>query len=92
MKPTLLFESDLGFRIVQVELPPGKREPKAAGEQEDDGVREIIEIADGRDALGMPRWKHLEKSSEGVATYNRICHALKRELLLRLEKANAENL
>lgn len=88
MKPTLLFQGD-GWRIVQVELPPNNREPKKPGEPEDDGVREVIEVSDGKDALGMQRWKHLDTKTEGVAQYNRVCHGLKRELLLRLELEHA---
>jgi len=88
--PTLLFEGD-GWRIVQIELPEKQREPHEPGKPDDDGIREIIEVTDGRDGLGAVRWKHLDGRNEGVATYNRVCHGLKRELLQRLEQTDASN-
>jgi hypothetical protein len=90
-KPTLLFEHPDGWRIVQIQLPEKQREPAAAGSPPDDGLREVIEVTDGRDDLGVQRWKRLDTKSEGVAQYNRVCHGLKRELLMRLENPNAEN-
>ena len=81
--PCVLFESreESGFwRIVRVQLPQKQRE-----NLDDDGVRDLIELADGKDLLGNWRWKQLDTKSEGVASFSRICHALKRALLKRLE-------
>lgn len=91
MKPTLVFEHPDGWRIVRLQIPEKQREPKEAGKPEDDGIREVIEVTDGRDDLGVQRWKRLDVKSEGVAQYNRVCHGLKRELLLRLERGNGES-
>lgn len=88
MKPTLLFEGE-GWRIVQIELPPNGREPKKPGEPEDDGIRDVIEITDGKDAMGVVRWTRLDVKHGGLGDYNRVCHGLKRELLLRLESEDA---
>ncbi len=74
------------WRIVRVRLPEKQREPHS----DDDGVRELIELADGKDLLGNWRWKQLDTKSEGVASFSRICHALKREFLKRLERNDAE--
>lgn len=91
MTPRLLFEHPEGWRIVRIQLPEKLREPKEAGKPADDGVRDLIEVTDGRDELGVQRWKRLDVKSEGVAQYNRVCHGLKRELISRLETDDAEN-
>lgn len=92
MTPTLLFEHPDGWRIVRVQVPEKQREPKEAGKPEDDGVRDVIEVTDGRDDMGVQRWKRLDTKTEGVAQYNRVCHGLKRELLKRMETTSAKNL
>jgi hypothetical protein len=92
MKPTLLFLSPDGWRIVQIEIPEKQREPVEAGKPVDDGVREVIEVTDGKDDMGVQRWKRLDTKTEGVAQYNRVCHGLKRELLLRLESTDGESI
>jgi hypothetical protein len=82
--PRVLYQSeDQGgaWRIVQVQIPEKQREPKIAGEAPDDGIREYIELADGYDLMGQRRWQRIEKKTEGVGTYDRLVHALKRELL-----------
>lgn len=79
--PRILFEGD-DWRIVRVELPPPRREGP-----DDKGVRDLIEVRDGKDLMEHPRWKQLDTKVEGVSTYSRICHALKRELLNRIDHA-----
>lgn len=92
----MVFQGD-GWRIVRVVIPPVKREPTEPGQPEDDGIRDLIEVTDGLDLLGGQRWTRLEKKAEGVATYDRIVHAMKRELLRLLpgvqeqETNDAEN-
>lgn len=75
MKPEVMLAGD-DWRIVRVELDPKRRET-----QDDDGIRDLIEVTDGRDLLGQQRWKQLDTKSEGVARYHQICHAMKRMLL-----------
>lgn len=75
MTPRILLQGE-DWRIVRIELPSNKRETP-----EDDGLRELIEVTDGKDLLGNVRWKQLEQKSEGVARYHQICHAMKRMLL-----------
>lgn len=89
MKPTLLFEGE-GWRLVRVQIPAANREPKQPGEPEDNGLRDLIEVTDGSDLLGNQRWTRLEKKAEGVATYDRIVHAMKRELLKFLPGAQEQ--
>ena len=87
--PRVIFESqdESGYyRIVRVQLDPKRRENES-----DTGIRDLIEIADGKDLLGHWRWKQLDTKAEGVASFSRICHALKRELISRLELQDAEN-
>ena len=86
MKPVLMFEGE-GWRIIRVVVPPANREP---GNNEDDGVRDLIEVTDGSDLLGNQRWTRLEKKAEGVATYDRIVHAMKRELMKLLPVAQEQ--
>ena len=78
------------WRIVRVQIPPQQREPTAPGEPEDDGYRDLIEVLDGKDLMGHPRWTRLDKKAEGVGTYDRICHALKRSLLELVDQLDTE--
>ena len=87
--PRVRYQGD-GWRIVQIQLPEKQREPHAPGEPPDDGLRDLIELADGGDLMGTPRWQRLDKKAEGVGTYDRICHALKRELLQLLDQLRTE--
>ncbi len=73
--PRVLYQGE-GWRIVQVQLPEKQRE-----DPQDEGLRELIEVSDGADLMGVPRWQRMEKKTEGVGTYDRILHSLKRELL-----------
>ena len=85
--PQILLTGD-DWRIVRVEIPKQRRESP-----EDDGVRDLIEVRDGKDLMEQPRWRQLDSKSEGVATFSRICHALKRELLKRAgETIHAQDL
>jgi hypothetical protein len=85
MKPHVRYQTP-DFRIVRVQLTEKQREPKEPGKPEDDGLRDLIEVADSYDLLGTPRWQRLDKKAEGVGTYDRICHAMKRELLQLLDQ------
>ena len=78
--PRIVYQGD-GWRIVQTQLPEKQREPKQPGEPADDGIRDLIEVADGVDLMGVQRWTRMDKKAEGVGTYDRILHAMKRELL-----------
>lgn len=87
--PHVMFEGE-GFRIVRTTVHASKREPTQPGQPDDDGIRDLIEVTDGTDLLGQQRWTRLEKKAEGVATYDRIVHALKRELLRLLPDAQEQ--
>lgn len=75
MTPHVLLQ-DGDWRIVRVEIPSTKREGP-----DDDGIRDLIEVTDGKDLLGQVRWRQLDTKHEGVARYHQICHAMKRLLL-----------
>lgn len=75
MTPHVVMQGD-DWRIVRVELPSNKRESP-----DDDGIRDLIEVTNGKDLLGTVRWHQLDTKSEGVARYHQICHAMKRMLL-----------
>lgn len=87
--PRVRYQGD-GWRIVRVQLPEKQREPKQPGEPADDGYRDLIEVVDGYDLMGDLRWTRLDKKAEGVATYDRIIHAMKRELLQLLDQHETE--
>lgn len=87
--PRIRYQGD-DWRIVQVQIPDQQRQPKVPGEPADDGLRDLIEILDGKDLMGQPRWTRLEKKAEGVGTYDRICHALKRSLLELIDQLETE--
>jgi hypothetical protein len=86
--PHVLFDStdESGrWRIVRVLIDPKRRENEA-----DDGIRDLIELADGVDLMGHQRWRQLDQKGEGIANVVRLCHSLKRELLARMETDDAE--
>ena len=87
--PSVRYQTD-DWRIVRVQLPEKQREPQQPGEPADEGYRDLIEVADGYDLMGHRRWTRLDKKAEGVGTYDRICHALKRELLQLHEQLETE--
>lgn len=84
MTPRIRYHGD-GWRVVQVELPPQQRE-----NADDDGLRDLIEVADGKDLMGEQRWTRLDKKAEGVGTYDRIIHAMKRSLLELIDQLETE--
>lgn len=75
MKPTVILQSD-SMRIVRFQVPPEKRNPN----EDDNGVREWIEVADGEDLMGQTRWVLLDRKA-GISDYVRVVGALKAELL-----------
>lgn len=75
MTPEIIFEAQ-GIRIVRCVIEAKRRE-----NEEDNGVREYIEVADGQDLMGQTRWTQLDRKSAGVSDYVRVVHALKAELL-----------
>lgn len=89
MTPRIRYQGS-GWRIVQVQIPPQQREPIKPGEPEDDGLRDLIEVEDGKDLLGQQRWTRLERKAEGVGTYDRVCHGLKRALLELIDQLETE--
>jgi hypothetical protein len=84
VKPTVLLTGE-DWRIVRVELDAKRRESP-----DDDGIRDLIEVTDGKDLLGNQRWKQLDAKHEGVARYHQICHAMKRMLLECVAARNQE--
>lgn len=80
MTPHVVLQGD-DWRIVRVEIPAKQREPVKPGDPPDDGIRDLIEVTNGKDLLGHVRWHQLDTKSEGVARYHQICHAMKRMLL-----------
>lgn len=53
-------------------------------------VKDVIEAADGRDALGVVRWQAVDGNRNGVSTYMRVIRALTEQLILRVEKTDAQ--
>ena len=75
MTPTIIFEAP-GIRIVRCVIEAKRRES-----EEDNGVREYIELADGQDLMGQTRWTQLDRKAAGVSDYVRVVNALKAEVL-----------
>jgi hypothetical protein len=73
--PTVIFEAP-GIRIVRCVIEAKRRES-----EDDNGVREYIELADGVDLMGVTRWTQLDRKSAGISDYARVVNALKAELL-----------
>jgi hypothetical protein len=73
--PEIIFEAQ-GIRIVRCVIEAKRREG-----EDDNGVREYIEVADGQDLMGQTRWTQLDRKSAGVSDYVRVVNALKAELL-----------
>jgi hypothetical protein len=78
--PRVLHQGD-GWRIVRIQVDEKRRES-----EQDDGIRDWIEFADGFDLMGDVRWRQMDGKSAGVSDLVRVVNALKRELISRLEQ------